>query len=78
MAQHEIIAQQGFVIHGDLTGLQDSAWHDEEDAPNDLWDWYNLGRRGGSLEQVAGSVSDLKTAVDSGGLVNMYWIGKSK
>ena len=76
MAQHEIIAQQGFVIHGDETGLQDSAWHDQEDTPNDLWDWYNLGRRGGSLEQVAGSVSELKTAVESGGLVNMYWIGR--
>ena len=33
------------------------------------------GVEGGSLEQVAGSVSDLKTAVDSGGLV-MYWIGR--
>ena len=43
MSQHQIISKQGFVIHGDLNGLDYTAWHDNNDAPTDLWDWYNLG-----------------------------------
>ena len=35
-----------------------------------------MGRRGGSLEQIIGSVDDVKAAVEEGGLVNMYWIGR--
>ena len=76
MAQHQVIADQGFTVHGDKNGLDYTAWHNSSDSPTDLWDWYNLGRRGGSLEQIIGSVSELQTAVDEGGLVNMYWIGR--
>ena len=76
MSQHQIISKQGFVIHGDLNGLDYTAWHENNDAPTDLWDWYNLGRRGGSLEQIIGSVSQVESAVEEGGLVNMYWIGR--
>ena len=76
MSQHQIISKQGFVVHGDLNDLDYTAWHNSSDNPVDLWDWYNLGRRGGSLEQIIGSVDDVKNAVDEGGLVNLYWIGR--
>ena len=76
MSQHTTVANQGFVVHGDNTGLSVSAWHNASDVPTDKWDWYNLGRRGGSLEQVIGSVEEVQTAVEEGGLVNLYWIGR--
>jgi len=76
MAQHEIIARQGLVVHGDDNGLAESAWHDSQDVPLDIWDWYNLGRRGGSLEQTIGSLGEVKSAVEDGGLVNLYWVGR--
>ena len=37
-----------------------------------MWDWYNIGRRGGSLEQIIGSKEQVETAVNEGGLVNLY------
>ncbi len=49
MAQHNYIKSQDFVVHGDNTGLNDTVWHTSTDVPNDTWDWFNLGRRGGSL-----------------------------
>ena len=73
---HERIASQGFPIHGDLTGLDSTAWHDSEDEPVDVWDWYNLGRRGGSLEKGIGSVDVVESELLAGGIVNMYWIGR--
>ena len=76
MAQHTTVAGQGFVVHGDQTGLSTTAWHNATDDPIDKWDWYNLGRRGGSLEQIIGSVEEVQTAVEQGGLVNLYWIGR--
>ena len=76
MADHTKIASQGFTVHGDDTGLEDTAWHNETDTPVDLWDWYNLGRRGGSLEKGIASLEDLQDEVEQGGLVNMYWIGR--
>tara|TARA_B100000900_G_C20602610_1_gene726348 strand:+ start:12038 stop:13267 length:1230 start_codon:yes stop_codon:yes gene_type:complete len=74
--QHEQISRQGFMVHGDNTGAQSSAWHSVSDKPLDMWDWYNLGRRGGSLEQIVGSKEQVETAVNEGGLVNLYWIGR--
>jgi len=74
--QHDVIAEQGFVVHGDNTDLLSSAWHSANDTPMDSWDWYNLGRRGGSLEQIVGSKEQVKDAVEQGGLVNLYWIGR--
>ena len=76
MAQHNYIASQDFVVHGDETGLTESAWHDAEDVPYDVWDWYNIGRRGGSLEKEIGSLDTVQDAVEEGGLVNLYWIGR--
>jgi len=76
MAQHTTVAGQGFVVHGDNTGLSVSAWHDANGTPTDKWDWYNLGRRGGSLEQLIGSVEEVQAAVEEGGLVNLYWVGR--
>ncbi|EHR76518.1 MAG: hypothetical protein MG2_0930 [uncultured Candidatus Poseidoniales archaeon] len=76
MSQHTTIAGQGFVIHGDETGLSTTAWHNATDEPTDKWDWYNLGRRGGSMEQLIGSVEEVQAAVEEGGLVNLYWIGR--
>ena len=76
MADHGKIASQGFTVHGDLTGLGDTAWHNASDTPIDLWDWYNLGRRGGSLEKGIASLEDLQSEIEAGGLVNMYWIGR--
>ena len=52
MRQHSTIAGQGFMVHGDQNGLSTTAWHNATDAPKDDWDWYNLGRRGGSLEPL--------------------------
>ena len=74
--QHEQISKQGFMIHGDNTGTQSTAWHSASDKPLDMWDWYNLGRRGGSLEQIIGSKDQVESAVNEGGLVNLYWIGR--
>ena len=76
MADHQKISTQGFVVHGDETGLMDTAWHHENDEPVDLWEWYNLGRRGGSLEKGIASLEHLSEVVEEGGLVNMYWIGR--
>ena len=77
MSQHTTIAGQGFPIHGDMNGLTSTAWHSAEDAPVDDWDWFNLGRRGGSLEQIIGSKEQVQTAVEEGGLVNLYWVGRA-
>ena len=76
MADHGKVASQGFVVHGDQTGLEESAWHDNTDVPTDPWDWYNLGRRGGSLEKGIASLETGQAEVESGGLVNLYWIGR--
>ena len=76
MSQHTTVASQGFAVHGDQTGLSSSAWHSSTDVPEDDWDWYNLGRRGGSLEQIIGSKEQVQTALEEGGLVNLYWIGR--
>ena len=76
MSQHSTIASQGFAVHGDENELAYSAWHNATDAPQDDWDWYNLGRRGGSLEQLIGSKEQVQTAVEEGGLVNLYWVGR--
>ena len=76
MADHGKVASQGFVVHGDQTGLEESAWHDNTDVPTDPWDWYNLGRRGGSLEKGIASLGTVQAEVESGGLVNLYWIGR--
>ena len=69
MSQHTTIAGQGFVIHGDETGLSTTAWHNATDEPTDKWDWYNLGRRGGSMEQLIGSVEEVQAAVEEGGVL---------
>ena len=76
MHQHKTIAGQGFAVHGDVNKLSESAWHSATDIPQDDWDWYNLGRRGGSLEQLMGSKEQVVTAVEEGGLVNLYWVGR--
>ena len=76
MSQHNTIASQGFAVHGDVNALPYSAWHNATDAPADDWDWYNLGRRGGSLEQLIGSKDQVQSAVEEGGLVNLYWVGR--
>lgn len=76
MADHQRVASQGFPVHGDNTGLSDTAWHDADDEPVDLWEWYNLGRRGGSLEKGVASLDDVRSAVEEGGLLNFYWIGR--
>ncbi len=75
-AQHTVIANQGFNIHGDNTGQSATAWHSSENEPEMEYDWYDLGRRGGSLEKGIGDVSSLESELDKGGLVNMYWIGR--
>lgn len=76
MVEHERIAGQGFTVHGDQNELSLTAWHSGDDEPIDVWDWYNLGRRGGSLEKGIGSLDNLKQEVAEGGLVNLYWIGR--
>ena len=76
MADHTKVASQGFVVHGDETGLEERAWHNASNDPVDLWDWYNLGRRGGSLEKGIASLPDVQAEIEAGGLVNLYWIGR--
>ncbi len=75
MTQHQIIKDQGYAVHGDLTGIEAKAWHTNQ-SPNDIWDWFNLGRRGGSLEQSLSDVNQLNAALAEGGLVNLYWVGR--
>ena len=75
-AQHTVISNQGFSIHGDETGQSATAWHDSEDIPEREYDWFDLGRRGGSLEKGIAKISSLESQLDAGGLVNMYWIGR--
>ena len=75
-SQHTTIAEQGFVVHGDETGMADSAWHSSSDVPSNNSDWYDLGRRGGSLEKEISDIDALSSELDEGGLVNMYWIGR--
>ena len=73
---HTLLADIGFVAHGDHTGLASTAWHNASDAPTFEEDWYNLGRRGGSLEKEVAQKDLLEAELDAGGLVNMYWIGR--
>jgi hypothetical protein len=75
MAQHQIIKNLGYAVHGDNTGLESQAWH-ANTPPSDIWDWFNLGRRGGSLEQLLSDTEMLESALDDGGLVNLYWVGR--
>lgn len=75
-AQHSIIAGQGFMVHGDETGQESTAWHSSEDVPSKDSDWFDLGRRGGSLEKEIADVDAISAELDAGGLVNMYWIGR--
>ncbi len=75
-AQHTTIAKQGFMVHGDNTGQSATAWHSSDDTPVMKYDWYDLGRRGGSLEKEIADVDMLSSELDDGGLVNMYWIGR--
>ena len=75
-AQHTVISNQGFSVHGDETGQSATAWHSAENVPEREYDWFDLGRRGGSLEKGIAEISLLESELDSGGLVNMYWIGR--
>ena len=75
-AQHTVISNQGFSVHGDETGQSATAWHSAKTSPNvnmigSTWDG-----RGGSLEKGIAEISLLESELDSGGLVNMYWIGR--
>jgi len=74
--EHSIVDNIGFPVHGDLTGLDDTAWHSIDDEPEQPEDWYNLGRRGGSLEKKMNTVSEVEAEASKGGLLNFYWIGK--
>ena len=73
---HALVDDLGFPVHGDLTGLADTAWHSQDDEPEQPEDWYNLGRRGGSLEKAMNTVSGVEFEASKGGLLNFYWIGK--
>lgn len=75
MTQHQTIKNLGYPVHGDNTGLDAQAWHTNT-APTDIWDWFNLGRRGGSLEQLMSEPEQLESTLMEGGLVNMYWVGR--
>ncbi len=74
--QHTVIANQGFAVHGDNTGQEKTAWHNSTDVPIDESDWFDLGRRGGSLEKGMSDLEMLTAELDEGGLVNLYWIGR--
>lgn len=71
--QHASLDRVGFTIHGDLTGLGTQAWYDGEDVPVRGEDWWDLGRRGGSLERTVADLDGLRTELEAGGLVNLYW-----
>jgi hypothetical protein len=75
-SDHELIADQGFTVHGGTNGLVDGAWRDSADIPSEALDWYNLGRRGGSLELGIANIDTLVEELDAGGLLNMYWQGR--
>ena len=75
-AQHTVISNQGFSVHGDDTGQSATAWHSSENVPEREYDWFDLGRRGGSLEKGMSEITSLESELDAGGLVNMYWVGR--
>ncbi len=75
-AQHTVIKNQGLVVHGDNTGQNATAWHHYDDEPEWEYDWYDLGRRGGSLEKEVADIEKINEELDLGGLVNFYWIGR--
>jgi hypothetical protein len=64
------------MVHGDETGQDSTAWHSSDDVPSKNSDWFDLGRRGGSLEKEIADIDSLSSELDEGGLVNMYWIGR--
>ena len=63
-AQHTVIANQGFSVHGDNTGQSATAWHSAENEPVREYDWYDLGRRGGSLEKGIADISLLESELE--------------
>ncbi|MDP6640015.1 MAG: hypothetical protein QF817_02975 [Candidatus Poseidoniaceae archaeon] len=75
-ADHEAISNLGFSVHGDNTGLPGTAWHSANDTPSFAEDWYNLGRRGGSIESVIADQNMVESEAQQGGLLNFYWIGR--
>ncbi len=75
-SDHTRLGDIGFTVHGDNLDLSSSAWHDGEDKPTVEEDWYNIGRRGGSLELEVADLEQLRGALDEGGLVNLYWVGR--
>ena len=75
-AEHEAISNIGFAIHGDNTGLPNTAWHSSNDSPNHAEDWYNLGRRGGSIESVIANLEEVQNQAEGGGILNFYWVGR--
>lgn len=74
--EHRTISELGFAVHGDNTGLETTAWHDSEDSPETVEDWYNLGRRGGSIEAVVSDLDNVIEEASEGGLLNFYWVGR--
>jgi len=75
-AQHQILSNQGWKVHGVENDLMQSVWHNATDLPEFNEDWYNLGERGGSLEQGISDISKLEDEIAKGGLINLYWVGK--
>lgn len=75
-SDHTTLGGLGFTVHGDDLGLSNGAWHDAEDVPLVEEDWYDLGRRGGSLERDVADLEGLRSALDEGGVVNLYWVGR--
>lgn len=75
-ADHTTLARIGFTVHGDELGLTSTAWHAADDVPVFEEDWFDLGRRGGSLELGVADPVAVEQALDEGGLVNFYWVGR--
>ena len=70
---HAELAAAGWTVHGDRTGLERGAWHEATGVPEGAADWWDLGRRGGSLEHSVGDATEVQAELEAGGLVNLYW-----
>jgi len=71
-ADHSVLHEIGFAVHGFDTDHPGTAWHDAADIPETDSDWWNLGYSG-SLESAVTPLDEIKTLAEQGGMVNLFW-----
>ena len=71
-SDHEALFGEGFAVHGLDTNYKNTAWHDENDIPLNISDWWNLGSSG-SLEQKITPIEEIKELATQGAMINLHW-----